>query len=47
VVERLGISRPTASKLLERLVDSGELTSFVSGKEKFFVNSKMLEVLAK
>jgi len=47
VVERLGISRPTASKLLERLVDSGELTSLVSGKEKFFVNSKMLEVLAK
>jgi Fic family protein len=46
VVERLGVSRPTAAKLLERLVVSGELTSFVSGKEKFFVNSKMLEVLA-
>jgi Fic family protein len=47
VVDRLGVSRPTASKLLEGLVASGELTSFVSGKEKFFVNSKMLEVLAK
>lgn len=47
VVERLEVSRPTASKLLEALVTSGALTSFVSGKEKFFVNVKMLEVLAK
>ena len=47
VVERLQVSRPTASKLLEALVGVGSLTSFVSGKEKFFVNCKMLEVLAK
>jgi len=47
VVQRLGVSRPTASKLLEALVGAGALTSFVSGKEKFFVNHKMLEVLAK
>jgi Fic family protein len=47
VVDRLGVSRPTAAKLLERMVDAEELTSFVSGKEKFFVNNKMLEVLAK
>jgi Fic family protein len=47
VVERLQVSRPTASKLLETLVTGGELTSFVSGKEKFFVNRGMLEVLAK
>lgn len=47
VVERLGVSRPTASKLLEALVTGGALTSFVSGKEKFFVNQGMLEVLAK
>lgn len=47
VVERLSVSRPTASKLLESLVKAGALTSFVSGKEKFFVNAKMLEVLAK
>jgi Fic family protein len=47
VVDRLQVSRPTASKLLETLVTGGELTSFVSGKEKFFVNRGMLEVLAK
>jgi Fic family protein len=47
VVERLGVSRPTASKFLEALVRAGLLTSFVSGKEKFFVNKGMLEVLAK
>lgn len=47
VVERLKVSRPTASKLLEALVAAGALTSFVSGKEKFFVNRGMLEVLAK
>lgn len=47
VVERLEVSRPTASKLLEALVAAGTLTSFVSGKEKFFVNRRMLEVLAK
>ena len=46
VVERLGVSRPTASKFLEALVRAGLLTSFVSGKEKFFVNKGMLEVLA-
>lgn len=47
VVERLDVSRPTASKLLESLVAARALTSFVSGKEKFFVNLGMLEVLAK
>ena len=47
VVDRLEVSRPTASKLLESLVTAGTLTSFVSGKEKFFVNRGMLEVLAK
>lgn len=47
VVQRLGISRPTASKFLETLVRAELLTSFVSGKEKFFVNKTMLEVLAR
>lgn len=47
VVGRLGVSRPTASKFLETLVRAELLTSFVSGKEKFFVNQTMLEVLAK
>lgn len=46
-VDRLGISRPTASKFLEALVGAELLTSFVSGKEKFFVNKTMLEVLGK
>ena len=45
VVERLSVSRPTASKVLEALVRKNVLTSFVSGKEKFFVNTRMLEVL--
>jgi Fic family protein len=47
VVTRLGVSRPTASKFLEALVRAGLLTSFVSGKEKFFVNNTMLEVLGR
>lgn len=46
VVSRLGVSRPTASKFLETLVRESLLASFVSGKEKFFVNKGMLEVLA-
>ncbi len=47
VVDRLEVSRPTAAKLLETMEAAGSLVSFVSGKEKFFVNQAMLEVLAK
>ena len=47
VVDRLEISRPTASKHLETLVGAELLTSLVSGKEKFFINHKMLEVLGR
>lgn len=47
VVDRLDISRPTASKFLEAQVRANLLTSFSSGKEKFFVNKIMLEVLGK
>ena len=45
LVDRLNVSRPTAAKMLETLVASGELDSFVSGKDKIFVNRKLLEVL--
>lgn len=47
VVDWLGVSRPTASKYLESMVREELLTSLVSGKEKFFINQTMLEVLGR
>lgn len=45
LVDALGTSRPTAAKYLEMLEDEGILKSVVSGREKYFVNYRMLEIL--
>lgn len=45
LVETLGISRPTAAKYLEELETMGILKSVVRGRDKYFVNHKMLEIL--
>lgn len=45
LVETLGISRPTAAKYLEELESLGFLQSVVRGRDKYFVNQKMLEIL--
>lgn len=45
VVERCGVTRATAANWLESLEKQGALGSVVSGREKFFVNRELLEVL--
>ena len=45
VVERCGVTRVTAANWLESLEKQGALGSVVSGREKFFVNRELLEVL--
>ena len=45
VVEACNISRPTAAKWLEELEKLGVVESVKVGREKYFVNRKMLEVL--
>jgi Fic family protein len=45
VVERCGVTRVTAANWLESLENQGALGSVVSGREKFFVNRELLEVL--
>ena len=45
LVETLGISRPTAAKYLEELESMGILNSVVRGRDKYFVNKTMLEIL--
>jgi Fic family protein len=45
VVERCGVTRVTAANWLESLETQGALGSVVAGREKFFVNRELLEVL--
>lgn len=45
LVDSLGTSRPTAAKYLESLEEAGILRSVVSGRDKYFVNYQMLEIL--
>ena len=46
VVDRCGVSRPTASKWLDSLVDKGMLVDQRVGRERLFMNHRFLEVLA-
>lgn len=39
------VSRPTAAKMLNRLVDEGILHDFRSGRDRIFVNHRFMEVL--
>lgn len=45
LVDQLGFSRPTAAKYLEELEAQGFLQSVVRGRDKYFVNKKMIEIL--
>jgi Fic family protein len=47
VVERCGVTRVTAANWLESLENQGALSSLVSGREKFFINKELVEVLGK
>jgi Fic family protein len=46
VVERCGVTRVTAANWLESLEKQGALRSMISGREKFFINSELVEALA-
>ena len=46
VVERCGVSRPTATKWLDALVQAGKLRDMRVGRERLFVNHRFLHVLA-
>lgn len=39
------VSRPTAAKMLNRLVDEGILHDFRAGRDRIFVNYRFMEVL--
>ncbi|SJM59413.1 Fic family protein [Gulosibacter sp. 10] len=46
VMDRCGVSRPTATNWLNRLVDSGALTSTRAGRHRLFINHRFLDALA-
>jgi Fic family protein len=46
VAERCGVTRVTAASWLESLENQGALSSVVSGREKFFINKELIEVLS-
>lgn len=45
LVEHFGLSRPTAAKYLEDLEKLGFLQSVIRGRNKYFVNKRMIEIL--
>ena len=47
LVEILGLHRETASKYLKSLESVGILKSIKIGKSKFFINTKLFELLKK
>lgn len=47
VMERSHVSRPTASKWLNELVDAGVLRDFKVGRDRLFVNAEFLEILVR
>ena len=46
LVDELGLSRPTAAKYLEELESLGFLQSVIRGRDKYFVNKKMIGILS-
>lgn len=46
VVERCGVSRPTATKWLNELVEAGSLIDLRLGRERLFINQRFLDILA-
>lgn len=45
VVERCGVSRPTATKWLNDLVAEGVLIDVRSGRERIFINTQFFDLL--
>ena len=45
VVDELRISRPTAMSYLNQLIDAGFLTKLKLGKENFYINQKLYELI--
>jgi hypothetical protein len=46
VVERCGVSRPTATKWLGELANGGSLLDIRLGRERLFINQRFLDILA-
>lgn len=46
VIERCGVSRPTATKWLGELVDAGSVIDIRRGRDRLFINHRFLDVLA-
>lgn len=46
VMKRCEVSRPTATKWLDSLVDAGYLSDVKVGRDRLFVNHELLEILA-
>ncbi|XPP27184.1 MAG: Fic family protein [Leucobacter sp.] len=46
VIERCGVSRPTAAKWLSELVEAGSLVDIRLGRDRLFINRRFLEILA-
>ena len=47
VIERCGVSRPTAAAWLRALADRHLLLELKAGREKLFINTRFLEVLTR
>ncbi len=47
VMERCGVSRPTATSWLESLVDEGVLQDVKVGRDRLFVNHRLLDLLTR
>ena len=45
VIQRCGVSRPTATNWLNALVGTGALLSIRTGRERIFINKRFLELL--
>lgn len=47
VIERCGVSRPTATGWLNALSDAGVLRPLRSGREKLYINTELIEILTR
>ncbi|WOQ69164.1 Fic family protein [Microbacterium limosum] len=47
VIQRCGVSRPTATKWLNELVDAGVLRDVKAGRDRLFINHGFLEILTR
>jgi Fic family protein len=47
VMDDLGVSRPTATKYLEQLVENGFLDKFVEGRNNYYINQPLVALFVK